>query len=73
MIKFTGGRWLAVFAVFMMSATSLTVPSKVDGAYAAAAFIILCRLVFVVLWCAMQPWRRIVMRTRNIACKYPPS
>ncbi len=53
MIKFTGGRWLALFAVVMMAATSATVPSRVDGAYAAALFIILCRLAFVVLWCAV--------------------
>ena len=29
MIKVTGGRWLALFAVFLMTATSLTVPSRV--------------------------------------------
>ena len=52
MIKFTGGRWLALFAVVMMAATSATVPSRVDGAYGAALFVILCRLAFVVLWCA---------------------
>ena len=51
MIKFTGGRWLAMFAVFLMTATSLTVPSKVDGAYGAAVFLIACRAAYLFLWC----------------------
>ena len=61
MIKFTGGRWLALFAVFMMSATSATVPSRVDGAYGAAVFVILCRLAFSVLWCVTQALPIILM------------
>ena len=51
MIKFTGGRWLALFAVFLMTATSLTVPSRVDGAYGVAVFLIACRAAYLVLWC----------------------
>jgi hypothetical protein len=49
--KFTGGRWLALFAVLLMTATSLTVPSRVDGAYGAAVFLIACRAAYLFLWC----------------------